>query len=39
VAAYEPGGLRPDRFAGYHTVARTLDAFRAAYDQLATYLA
>ena len=37
--AYEPDGMTAGEFSSHHTVARTLDAFREAYDELAAYLA
>ena len=39
VRAYEPDGMTVPEFRGHHTVARTLEAFREAYDELAAYLA
>ena len=39
VRAYEPDGMTVAEFRGHHTVARTLQAFREAYDELAAYLA
>lgn len=39
VRAYEPDGMTATEFRGHHTVARTLQAFREAYDELAAYLA
>ena len=39
VRAYEPDGMTAAEFRHHHTVARTLQAFREAYDELAAYLA
>ena len=39
VRAYEPDGMTATEFRDHHTVARTLEAFREAYDELAAYLA
>ena len=39
VRAFEPDGMTVPEFRGHHTVARTLEAFREAYDELAAYLA
>ena len=38
VRAYEPNGMTVAEFRDHHTVARTLEAFREAYDELAAYL-
>ena len=38
VRAYEPAGMTVAEFRGHHTVARTLQAFREAYDELEAYL-
>ena len=39
VHAFEPDGMTVPEFRDHHTVARTLEAFREAYDELAAYLA
>ena len=39
VDAFEPDGMTAPKFRDHHTVARTLEAFREAYDELAAYLA
>ena len=39
VRAYEPDGMTATEFRDHHTVARTLRAFRDAYDELDAYLA
>ena len=39
VRAYDPDGMTAAEFRHHHTVARTLEAFREAYDELAAYLA
>ncbi len=39
VRAYEPDGMTASGFRDHLTVARTLEAFREAYDELAAYLA
>ena len=38
VRAHEPDGMTAPEFRDHHTVARTLKAFREAYDELAAYL-
>ena len=38
VRAYEPDGMTAAEFRDHHTVARTLEAFREAYDELTAYL-
>ena len=38
LSAYEPDGMEAAGFASHHTVAQTLDAFRDAHNELASYL-
>ena len=38
VHAFEPDGMTVPEFRGHHAVARTLEAFREAYDELEAHL-